>query len=120
MALRFHSPSHVVLALLTLMFAALVAAGQSGVQLFHKMQTAWGGAEKIASIRDFEQIEHADTWDRNGRSRGVVRKRVRLSGQTIFILTTSVPVIPTFSTLMARLVGRYCLTGPLRRLLEAN
>lgn len=53
------------------------SSGQDGLQLFHKMQTALGGAEKIASVRDFEQRVRADTWDNNGRPLGEVRKRVR-------------------------------------------
>jgi hypothetical protein len=48
------------------------------LQLFHKMQTALGGAEKIAFVRDFEQIVRADSWFDDGTPRsGVVRKRVR-------------------------------------------
>jgi len=41
------------------------------------MQDALGGAQKIASIRDFEQIVRADTWDNRGRPHGQVRKRTR-------------------------------------------
>ncbi len=53
------------------------SSGQDALQLFHKMQTALGGAEKIASIRDFEQTVHANAWDYSGNPMGVVRKRVR-------------------------------------------
>jgi len=41
------------------------------------MQHALGGAETIASIRDFEQIVTARTWSRSGQPIGEVRKRVR-------------------------------------------
>jgi hypothetical protein len=51
--------------------------GQEALQLFHKMQTALGGADKIASVRDYEQTVHADAWDYGGTPMGVVRKRVR-------------------------------------------
>jgi hypothetical protein len=51
---------------------------QDGLRLFHKMQTALGGAEKIASIRDFEECVRAETWDNEGKAHGIVRKRVRL------------------------------------------
>jgi hypothetical protein len=63
-------------ALLTLLFS-FPSRSQDGLQLFHKMQSALGGAEKIASIRDFEQTVRADTWDNDGNPREVVRKRVR-------------------------------------------
>ncbi len=45
--------------------------------MFHKMQEALGGAEKIAAIHDFEQRLRAEAWDGNGRSLGEVRKRTR-------------------------------------------
>jgi hypothetical protein len=41
------------------------------------MQKAMGGRNKIASYRDLEQFERADTWFEDGRPRGVVRKRMR-------------------------------------------
>jgi len=47
------------------------------LQLFHKMQTALGGAEKIVSVRDFEESVRADAWYGNGRPLGEVRKRTR-------------------------------------------
>ena len=50
---------------------------QDALQLFHKMQTALGGAEKMASIRDFEECVVAETWDNEGKAHGLVRKRVR-------------------------------------------
>ena len=51
--------------------------GQDALQLFQKMQNALGGADKIAAIHDFEDIVRADAWHEDGRSMGVVRKRVR-------------------------------------------
>jgi hypothetical protein len=63
-------------ALLTLLLSS-PSPGQDGLQLFHKMQSALGGSERIASVRDFEQSVHADTWDNEGNPREVVRKRVR-------------------------------------------
>ncbi len=56
----------------------LSSSSPDGLKFFHKMQTALGGAEKIASVRDFEQIVRADSWFDDGTARsGVVRKRVR-------------------------------------------
>jgi hypothetical protein len=48
-----------------------------GRQLFHKMQKALGGADEIAAIHDYEELESAQTWFENGTSRGTVHKRVR-------------------------------------------
>src|SRR5437762_13477628 len=51
---------------------------QDGLQLFHKMQQALGGADRIAAIRDFEQQVRAEAWDGNtGRPLGEVTKRTR-------------------------------------------
>ena len=51
---------------------------QDGLQLFRKMQDALGGADRIAAIRDFEQLVRAESWNGNiGRSLGEVRKRTR-------------------------------------------
>ena len=36
-----------------------------------------GYADKIASVRDFEQTVRADTWDNKGKPHGTVYKRVR-------------------------------------------
>jgi hypothetical protein len=41
------------------------------------MQTALGGPEKIASVRDFEESVRADAWYSDGRPLGEVRKRTR-------------------------------------------
>lgn len=41
------------------------------------MQTALGGAEKIASVRDFEESVRAQAWHNDGRPMGEVRKRTR-------------------------------------------
>ena len=49
-----------------------------GLLLFHKMQAALGGADKIASVRDFEQEVRAESWNgTTGQSIGEVRKRTR-------------------------------------------
>jgi hypothetical protein len=53
------------------------SAAQDGLQLFQKMQIALGSADSIASIRDFEECVHADSWDNNGKFHGTVYKRVR-------------------------------------------
>jgi hypothetical protein len=51
---------------------------QDGLQLFHKMQDALGGADRIAAVRDFEEIVRAESWNGNtGASMGEVRKRTR-------------------------------------------
>ena len=41
------------------------------------MQTALGGAEKIASVRDFDESVRAHAWYSNGGLLGEVRKRTR-------------------------------------------
>ncbi len=41
------------------------------------MQTALGGAEKIASVSNFEESVRADAWYSDGRPLGEVRKRTR-------------------------------------------
>jgi len=51
--------------------------GQDSLQLFHRMQNALGGADKVAAIHDFEDVVRADAWHDDGRPMGVVRKRVR-------------------------------------------
>lgn len=49
-----------------------------GLRLFHKMQEALGGADKIAAIRDCEQQVRAESWNGNtGQSIGEVIKRTR-------------------------------------------
>jgi hypothetical protein len=62
--------------LLALLFCS-ASSGQDGLQLFHKMQDAIGGADKIASVRDFEESVRARAWHNDGRSMGEVRKRTR-------------------------------------------
>jgi hypothetical protein len=54
-----------------------VSLGQDGMQLFHKMQTALGGRNKIAAIRDLEECVRADAWDDEGKFHGEVYKRTR-------------------------------------------
>jgi hypothetical protein len=60
-----------------ILFSCPSAFPQDAMQLFRKMQAALGGADKIASIQDFEEIVRADAWHDDGRPMGVVRKRVR-------------------------------------------
>ncbi len=62
---------------LTILLCTPAAAQDSALDLFHKMQRALGGAEKIAAVRDFEQVVTATAWRVNGELRGEVRKRVR-------------------------------------------
>jgi hypothetical protein len=56
---------------------AVACRGQDGIQLFHKMQSALGGRDKIAAITDFEQCVRADAWDDEGKAHGEVYKRTR-------------------------------------------
>jgi hypothetical protein len=53
------------------------AMAQDALHLLHKMQQSLGSADRIASIQDFEQSVHAETWDDNGKLIGTVRKRTR-------------------------------------------
>ena len=76
MDLPSRPPSLATVVLLTLLCWSR-SSGQDALQLFHKMQRALGGAEKIASVRDFEQTVRADAWDYSGNPMGVVHKRVR-------------------------------------------
>jgi hypothetical protein len=48
-----------------------------GVELFHKMQRALGGADKLAAINDFEETVKANVWNESGKPMGFVRKRTR-------------------------------------------
>lgn len=51
---------------------------QDGVTLLRKMQQALGGADKIAAIRDFDEIVSAQTFNAQGAPTGAtVRKRMR-------------------------------------------
>jgi len=51
---------------------------QDGLPLFRKMQQALGGADRIATVRDFEQLTVAESFNGNtGQSIGEVRKRTR-------------------------------------------
>jgi hypothetical protein len=53
------------------------ASSQQGLELLHKMQTALGGAEKIAAIHDYEETVHAAIWNNSGAPMGEIRKRTR-------------------------------------------
>jgi hypothetical protein len=67
----------VPIAVAALLLHAPVAA-QNALALFHKMQDALGGADRIAAIRDYEEIVRAESWNGNtGQSMGEVRKRTR-------------------------------------------
>jgi hypothetical protein len=48
-----------------------------GLRLIRKVQTALGGAEKIAAIQDYEETVQAKTWNSDGSPLGDVRKRTR-------------------------------------------
>jgi len=53
-------------------------SSQGSLQLFHKMQAALGGADRIAAVQDFEQQVRAHSWNGNtGASIGDVVKRTR-------------------------------------------
>jgi hypothetical protein len=69
-----------VAALFSFAFVFVFSNGRAddGERLFHKMQDALGGADKIAAVHDLEQTVNAESWDGNtGRSIGAVRKRTR-------------------------------------------
>ena len=63
--------------ILVLVFLCSSAFSQDGLPLFRKMQDALGGADRIAAIRDFEQVIHAESWNASGQSTGEVTKRNR-------------------------------------------
>jgi hypothetical protein len=50
---------------------------QDGIELLHRMQQALGGADKIGSVRDLDELVHAQTWREDGSVRGEVHKRTR-------------------------------------------
>jgi hypothetical protein len=52
-------------------------SSQEGLRLLHQMQTALGGADKIAAIRDYEETVRAKIWNNKGAAIGEVRKRTR-------------------------------------------
>jgi hypothetical protein len=52
-------------------------SSEDGLQLLHKMQTALGGADKIAAIHDYEETVRAETWFDTGAAWGEARKRTR-------------------------------------------
>ena len=66
----------VAIAFLMLLLCS-VSLAQDASRLFHKMQNALGGADRIASVRDFEESVRAQAWHNDGRSMGEVRKRIR-------------------------------------------
>jgi len=58
-------------------FLPVPSLGQDGHQLFQKMQSALGGRDKIAAIKDYEQCVRADAWNDDGKPHGEVHKRTR-------------------------------------------
>src|ERR1700723_1667667 len=60
-----------------LLLSQFPVATQDGLQLLHKMQTALGGGERIAAVRDYEESVQAETWNNEGRQNGEVCKRTR-------------------------------------------
>lgn len=68
--------SYVPVGLLILVSGASASA-QDGLQLFHQMQKALGGAARIAALRDFEQQVHAQTWNNKGKLNAEEHKRTR-------------------------------------------
>jgi len=61
----------------TLIVSSLQAGQDSAHDLFHRMQQALGGAEKIAAIRDLDWTVKADAFDHAGKLIGQVTKRTR-------------------------------------------
>ncbi len=53
------------------------ASAQDGLELLRKMQTALGGAQNIAAISDYEEIQSATMFSRDGKLLGKVVKRTR-------------------------------------------
>lgn len=86
--------------------------GQDALQLFHKMQTALGGADKIADIQDFEQSVRAETWDNQGNPHGLVRKRTRWVRPGYLRLDQVGPDDTYVFISMGSRVGKYCRTRP--------
>ena len=62
----------------TALLLSPIVFSDDGLQLFHKMQKALGGADKIAAIHEFEQQVRAQSWNGNtGQLIGDVIKRTR-------------------------------------------
>lgn len=70
-----------LLAVAAIVFALFLVpfsqGADSGLVLLHRMQTALGGAAKIAAIHDLDWTVSAETFDHNGKSIGHVTKRTR-------------------------------------------
>jgi hypothetical protein len=64
---------------------------QTGLELFHKMQQALGGADRIAAIRDFEEDGRGDAYNFEGKLVGEVRKRTRWVGPNLLRLDQQGP-----------------------------
>jgi hypothetical protein len=60
------------------LFLGSPSSSQDGLPLFRKMQDTLGGRDRIAAIRDFEELVRAESWNENtAQSIGEVRKRTR-------------------------------------------
>ena len=57
--------------------SSLGAGQDSALDLFHRMQQALGGADKIAAIHDVDWTVKANTFDHAGKAIGQVTKRTR-------------------------------------------
>jgi hypothetical protein len=76
--MRSYAPFIVSAIFCSILVAPSNQAGQvSAIDLFHRMQQALGGAEKIAAIYDLDWTVKADTFDQAGKSIGQVTKRTR-------------------------------------------
>ena len=51
--------------LLALLCLCAPVFSQDGLPLFRKMQDALGGADRIAAVRDVEQVIHAESFNGN-------------------------------------------------------
>ena len=65
------------------LFWGTYATAQDGLELLHKMQSALGGAKNIAAIHDFEEIQSATTFSRDGKPLDKVVKRTRWIGPSV-------------------------------------
>lgn len=60
-----------------MLFLCASAQGQDALQLLHQMQKALGGPDRVAAIRDMDELVSAQTWRDDGSWRGNVHKRTR-------------------------------------------
>ena len=73
-------PARVFVALLSVLSLSCAtrvsSSSDEGLALLRKLQEAVGGADRLASVRDYEETVLGETWDQQG-TRMEVRKRVR-------------------------------------------